>query len=156
MRSTMMKKILVATDFSADADRALTVAIELAERNDGQIELVHASQPGDYALPPPFDIVSLGPDTRALQHAESALASRAALVRKAGVVVSTHLLTSPAQEGIVALALEGKADLVVVGSHGHTGLAHVLLGSIAERIVRHAPCPILVVPHPASRIARAA
>ena len=152
----MIKKILVATDFSADADRALTVAIEMAERNDGQIEIVHASQPGDYVLPPPFDIVSLGPDTRALQHAEGALASKAALVRKAGVAVSTQLLTGVPHEGIVARAQDSQADLVVVGSRGHTGLAHVLVGSVAERVVRHAPCPILVVPHPAARGGRVA
>ena len=62
-----------------------------------------------------------------------------------GVTAHTHLLSQPVAKTIAELARELQADCIVVGTHGHTGLKHALLGSVAENIIRHAPCDVWVV-----------
>jgi nucleotide-binding universal stress UspA family protein len=143
----MMNAILVATDFSPDADTALAVAIEMATRFANAIELTHVHQSGSYILPPPFDLISLPPEGREYAHIEKALEERVGRIRSAGVAATAQAVTGTAPDAIVARAKEIDAVLIVVGSRGAGALAHILLGSVAERVVRHAPCPVLVVPH---------
>jgi nucleotide-binding universal stress UspA family protein len=81
-------------------------------------------------------------------------AARAALervVREAnapGVVIHAEVAEGLPFDEIVRLARDRNVDLIVMGTHGHTGLAHVLMGSVAEKVVRRAPCPVLTVRHP--------
>jgi universal stress protein A len=144
---TMTKTILVAHDFSPDADAALTLAIEVAQRFGQPIEIAHVHESGSYVLPPPFDLISLPPQAQEYEHLEEALAERAERVGHADVAATTQVLTGVVHEALVARAREIGSDLIVIGSRGAGALAHVLLGSVAERVVRHAPCPVLVVPH---------
>jgi nucleotide-binding universal stress UspA family protein len=148
----MAKTTLVANDFSADADNALAVAIDMAKRAGHAIEIVHVNAGGSYVLPPPLDLLNLPLSDRVLAHIEDNLEARAAQVRAAGVEVETRMLGGIVHDAIISRAQEIGAELVVVGSRGASALEHVLLGSVAERVVRHAVCPVLVVPYlPAKR-----
>lgn len=139
------RTILVPTDFSADADLALERAIVWARASGGTLHLLHA-----YEIPlgtiPPYGVavpeaLLLGVRDAAAHRLEAA----AQRVRGAGVGVETHLATAPAAGAISETARELGADLIVMGTRGHTGLKHVLLGSVAERTVRTAPCPVLTL-----------
>jgi nucleotide-binding universal stress UspA family protein len=143
-----MATILVANDFSPDADRALDTAIVMAKRAGQAIEIAHVHASGSYLLPPPLELLTLPTSERVLAHIEAALSERADHVRQAGVEVETQMLVGVAHEAIVGRAEEIGAELIVIGSRGAGALAHVLDASVAERVVRHAPCPVLVVPHP--------
>ena len=77
--------------------------------------------------------------------AEQQAAALAGRAEKPGVAITTTVVIGSPFHDICKIAEQSKSDLIVVGSHGRTGLSHVLLGSVAERVVRHAPCPVLVV-----------
>lgn len=142
----MMKTIVVATDFSADSDGALNAAIEMAVRDVSHLEIVHVAQPGTYVLPPPFDLVSFPVGDKEMTYVSDALELRAQRARNAHVSVATQLRTGSAHDQVVQAARELGAALIVIGSHGAGALASVLVGSVAARIIRHAPCPVLVIP----------
>jgi universal stress protein A len=139
------QRIVIATDFSAPATLALERSIELARHFDAELHITHV-----FSLPIPivgvydFSIPETGIQearlaaTRRLDEAEEK-------ARAAGVQAVTHLVSSPTEQGISELARRVGADWIVVGTHGHTGLKHVVLGSVAERVVRHAPCSVLVI-----------
>ena len=142
-------RILVASDFSQPAEAALEAGIRLAKSRGGSLDIVHVfsyptplAAPYDVALPP-----SYLKDTTAL--AEKSLDELAARARESGLRVATHIASQPTIDGIVRVAREIGAETIVVGTHGHTGIKHALLGSVAERIVRHAPCEVLVARVPA-------
>ena len=140
-----MKKILVAVDFSEHSNHALEMAIEIALRFEASIDLLHVFDlpipivnPYEIAIPP-------GYIQEAEESAKQKLAEKKSEVEAKGVEVRSHLATAPISQAIVDAATECGSDLLVVGTHGHTGLKHALLGSVAERIVRHSPCPVLSV-----------
>jgi len=140
------RAIMVATDFSPESDRALQWALQIAKPLAHRIELVHVHQPASYVLPPPLDTVTV-PETGAeLTEVRQALARRHDEAAAGGTAVSDSLLTGDPLEAIVARARELDAFLLVVGSSGASGLNRLLQGNLTERIVRHAPCPVLVVP----------
>jgi nucleotide-binding universal stress UspA family protein len=142
----MIRKILVPTDFSAHSKEAQAWAAELARRYDASLTLVHVYQPISYALPEGYVLpsanlladleVSLG---RALDDAKKQLEA------SSGLRVDTALMQGVPFAEIVRFAREGSYDLIVLSTHGRTGLRHVLLGSVAEKVVRKAPCPVLTV-----------
>ena len=141
---TRPKKILVATDFSIPARVAVDEAIDLARMFEGELHVVHV-----FALPTPLiTAYEFGIPEQDLEQARTVARAKldeaAESVSAAGVPAHTHLLQSPADIAITELAREIDADWIVVGTHGHTGLKHVFLGSVAERVVRHAPCSVLV------------
>ena len=144
------RRLLVPLDFSKDADAALDLAIALAKEQGAEIHLVHA-----YELPAAVAMaygVAI-PQTvwEGVQEAASErLQQGLARVKKAGVSGKTHLVTGPAADAITSAAAAQKADLIVMGTRGLTGLKHVLLGSVAERVLRTAPCPVLTVKSEAS------
>ena len=139
------KKILVATDFSEQAGRALDAAIALAQRSKAELHLVHALEVAlplfePYAVVLPADWVG-----EARKLAQHKLEQTQGKVKKAGLTGTVHLGDVPAAHSIAERAQAIGADLVVMGTHGHTGLKHVLLGSVAERTVEHAPCSVWTV-----------
>ena len=146
----MFKKIVVATDFSTNADRALAVAIDLARLHQGELQLVHAYASGIYMLPPPFDVVSLAPSGPRFEHMAELMEARAQQVRAHGLPITTETVDGSPEEAVVAYANQVGADLLVIGSRGLGAIAHALLGSVAEKIVHHSSCPVLVVPAPKS------
>jgi nucleotide-binding universal stress UspA family protein len=140
-----IRTILAAVDFSEPSDRALEAAIHLARSFDARLHVIHsfelpipAVSPYEVAIP-----VAYLEETR--NAAAQRLAAAVATAREGGVEAESHLAEGPAASAIVHLAEEVAADLVVVGTHGHTGLKHLVLGSVAERTLRHAPCSVLTV-----------
>jgi nucleotide-binding universal stress UspA family protein len=145
------RTILVTTDFSEAGDHAVEHAFRVAADNQGSVVLCHVLEtivtPSPlYAQYYPSDLITPEVRARAEQDARDALLAR---VPKdpplAGIPHSVHVAHgSPARE-IVHLAESLPADLIVISTHGHTGLKHIVLGSVVERVIRHAHCPVLVV-----------
>jgi nucleotide-binding universal stress UspA family protein len=138
-------RILVASDFSEHSARAVSAAKGLAQRFHARLHLVHA-----FGLPvvttSPYDVVLTGAILdEARARARRSLEEAAQELSAAGVDVEVHLAHTPAAEAITEHARELAADLIVMGTHGHTGLKHTLLGSVAERTLRTAPCSVLTV-----------
>ncbi|OLC00879.1 MAG: hypothetical protein AUH30_01530 [Candidatus Rokubacteria bacterium 13_1_40CM_68_15] len=142
----MFKKILVGTDFSEPSDAARRTAIELARRLGAELEIVHVEEPlpayafSEGALP---DLPRLQEEVRSW--AEREVEQQAKEARAAGVPVTTAVLLGTPANAIVETARTDGADLIVVGTHGRTGFERILLGSVAERVVRNASCPVLTV-----------
>jgi nucleotide-binding universal stress UspA family protein len=140
-----IEKIVVAVDFSEHADQALDVAVEFAKQLGAELHLVHALDVR-IALMTPYEVAI---PTAFIEEARNAAASKLkVLVEKVaaeGVRATSQLSGVPAASAIVDLAEELEADLIVMGTRGYTGLKHVLLGSVAERTLRQAPCSVLTV-----------
>ena len=140
-----MKTILVPMDFSNCARKALQYAIPLARQQDASITLLYVAPNPAYAAGEygGFDHGALVSEMRA--SGEKQLTALVAGEIKGQLPVETMVRSgSPAAE-IVSVASSLPADLIVISTHGHTGLKQFLLGSVAEHVVRRAPCPVLVV-----------
>lgn len=135
-----LNTIVVAMDFSASAARALEVAIALAKPFGARIHLVHSMH-----FPTP---VAMTGEWWATLRARATTGLNECLdqLDAAGVEAETHLSNEYPVDAIVSLAEELPADLIVMGSRGLSGLPHVLLGSVAERTLRLAPCAVVTVP----------
>ncbi len=141
-----LKRILVPLDFSPPSRRAVRFACEWAARFGSEVCLLHVLEPmnafaafGDMPIAPPvlpFDFH---------EQARTELEKIARQEFPESTKVSVHLRDGAAYDQIAATAKELDADLIIIATHGHTGLSHVLLGSTAERVVRHAPCPVLTL-----------
>lgn len=142
-----IRKILVPTDLSAQSERALTLAMDMAKMSAAEIELVYVYPSPSMLMPEPLGVVSFTPgDSKVVARIDKALQSRAKDVAAKGIRCSAVTLTgSPAVE-IVRRAAEGGVDLLVMGTHGRGGIAHAVLGSVAERVVQKSTLPVLVVP----------
>ena len=141
MEKPLPKTILLATDFSDGSNEALQRAIALARLSGGTLEIVHVIEPG---VEDPFGGHIYGSDHHSA--VDRMLARLALDVETGGLACTVKALEGNAATEITKRARTIGADTIVVGTHGRTGLAHVLLGSIAERVVRHASCPVLTVP----------
>jgi universal stress protein A len=142
---TSPKRILMATDFSDGGDEALNEAIVWAKQTGVELEIVHVLEVGLEKFP--FGLITHGSDMGALiAYIERELVERCERATKVGVACQTKMLEGTAAHEIVERARHIDAGLVVVGTHGRTGLAHVLLGGVAERIVRGSSRPVLIVP----------
>jgi nucleotide-binding universal stress UspA family protein len=140
-----IRTIVAAVDFSRHSEAVVDAAVTLAKQFGAKILLVHAY---DVPMPlvSPYEVVIPEPyleETRRI--AAEKLAALVARVAGQGVTAESKLGEVPAAPAIVQAAQEAGADLVVIGTHGHTGLKHLLLGSVAERTVRLAHCPVLTV-----------
>lgn len=137
------RTIVVAVDFSEHSDVAFSAALEMAAEYGAMLHIVHAFHHpvpamAVYELPHDFFDAPRNSALRKLHVAGEKTAAE-------GIDVEWCLLDGPAGHAIVKFAEEVKADLVIVGTRGITGLKHVLLGSVAEQIVRTAPCSVLTV-----------
>lgn len=143
-----LKKILYPTDFSSYAAAARPYAVELAKKFGAEIMIMNVLMSPSYAVSPEFavDLTKIQKDMQTA--AEANLEEVRKLVAKEGVPARTILeIGSPFAE-IVHTAKSEKADLIVMATHGHGAVKHMLLGSTAERVVRKAPCPVLTIRHP--------
>jgi len=142
--SRRFQTIVVPTDFSDCAQMALHYAMDLVEP-DGKIVVCHVVDD----LPLSYGYVGVAFTagdirTRISEEAEKEL--EAILPTNPDQVrIETHLLHGTPQREIVKLVTSVQADLVVMGTHGRSGLEHALMGSVAERVIRKSPCPVLVV-----------
>jgi len=137
----LIRKILVPTDFSERSNAALKYAVSLANRYDAKIVLLHVAQlPASCAINAPPDVEKMMSLARRSVEGTARLIppeiAREQLVRF-GTEDTVHT--------IVREARKAGADLIVIATHGYSGLKRVLLGSTAEGVLRHAPCPVLAV-----------
>lgn len=142
-----LKLILVPTDFSEASAVALRAAIRLAQTFHAPIEVFHVNLDPSLVLPPPADVV-VRPAAfeRILAETAEKLERAVAEVRRGGVTCTSTSEVGRSYSTIVEQARRSGAGLIVMGTHGRHGLSHALLGSVAERVVEHAGCPVLVVP----------
>jgi nucleotide-binding universal stress UspA family protein len=134
---TIISRILVPTDFSRGSLHAFRYAEELTRRFGAELILVHVGDPLSVSdLPGAGELSGRRELDRAL-----------ALVRERDYRVRGVLRRGNPTDEIVKAAAAERADLIVMGTHGRTGLKHALMGSVAESVVRNAPCPVLTVRH---------
>lgn len=145
------RKILVPVDFSAQSEQAVRLAAGLAQLHDGTLEILHVYDPVAYPLPDGYVLSTAQQLGRLLNGYQQRLHEMKELAHESGATaVETHLRQGIAFADICLFAREGAFDLIVMGTHGRTGLGHLLLGSVAERVLRRAPCPVLTVRAPAA------
>jgi nucleotide-binding universal stress UspA family protein len=141
------RTILVPTDFSPHARVALDTAIDLAKTFGGKLHLLHAYHlPIQLAMPDQIVIPQTFWD-EVRKSAEHKLDEERDRASRAGVQATTELVPDSPAVAAVEVARRIGADLIVMGTRGLTGVKHVLLGSVAERTIRTAPCPVLTVKH---------
>jgi len=148
-----VSRILVPVDFSACSRAAVEYALMMAERFAARIDILHV-----VAMPPAYvgadvmvDISGHAPqplaDFARVRAQEEMAAFLARIPVPAGVAVSARTEFG-SWEVILRIAEEGPFDLIVMGTHGRTGISHLLLGSVAEKLVRRAPCAVMTVREP--------
>jgi universal stress protein A len=141
-----VKRILVPVDFSECSVFALRYAANLAQQVEASIILAHVAS--SLIAPPEMEYVQL--DLRKFRgevekHASAKLVALAQKEIPATVHASPIVRHGAAWEEITTLAKERQVDLIIIGSHGYTGFKHMIMGSTAEKVVRYAGCPVLVV-----------
>jgi nucleotide-binding universal stress UspA family protein len=139
-----LKKILVPTDFSDHSDQALRWGASLAEKYGAQMLLLHV-------IPPAIEEVSTqGSASEEIimpleTRVEAQLFEIARTNLHDNIPVEVKIAVGKPAEELLRVARQEAVDLIVMGTHGHTGLAHALLGSTAETVLRTAPCPVFTV-----------
>ena len=141
------RRILHPTDFSRASGAAFARAIAMAKDSRAELLLVHVMTPyvpvaGEGYMPPRL-WEEMEASTRA--YATKRLGALAAKARKAGARVRMLLLEGVPAERIARAAKSQRAELIVIGTHGRTGLARFFVGSVADRVVSMAPCPVMTV-----------
>jgi nucleotide-binding universal stress UspA family protein len=145
-----LHRILVPTDFSMSSENALRYGMAFAERFGAELHLLHVVQDLTWFVPEAILVApaAMPPLEQFVTAAQTALERVIKGLNLPGIKVQPVVREGTPYDAIVRYAKETDVDLIVMGTHGHTGLAHVFLGSVAEKVVRRAPCPVLTVRHP--------
>jgi nucleotide-binding universal stress UspA family protein len=133
-------KILHSTDFSETSDRALRKAIDYAKLHHAPIDLVHVERPIAGALRQ-----GSPPSERKESYVSHSLEQRARLIREAGVRCETFALLGTPGSAILDHAKQRGITLIVMGTHGRTGIGRALMGSVTQHVARYSNCPVLIV-----------
>jgi universal stress protein A len=147
------KTILVPHDFSSSANHACAVARDEAKTHGAHVILVHVIDL-PYQMAPESSMIATATEEPvsmkeyASRGAEKHLDDIAARLAKDGIQPTKFIRFGRPHDEITKLAEEAKCDLIIMGTHGRTGLAHLLVGSVAERVVRTSKVPVLTVPMP--------
>jgi universal stress protein A len=147
------RKILCPTDFSEPSYAALKDATELAGHFSAELLVIHVLPPVPVPYPYPEPLVFAGFDV-ALYQEEMTLFSQNALKEMVAQKVSpqvrplTTVVIGDAPQEIIRLAEQEQVDLIVIATHGQSGWRHFVFGSVAEKVVRLAPCPVLTIRAP--------
>jgi nucleotide-binding universal stress UspA family protein len=146
-----IRNILIAHDFSETADHALAFGLDVAERFGARVTVVHAYEIPTFGMTP-LPVMSPEMVIEIERMERSGLDAVATRARRPGIEMSFSLRRGFAANEIVAVAKEVGADLIVMGTHGRRGFSRLLMGSVAEMVVRTAPCPVLTMhpPQPAN------
>ena len=138
--------ILVPIDFSQDSEHAVDAAVGLAQQFQARLTLLHAIH-----IPEAAEVNLASYMDKIRSEADQSMTPRLKRVQDAGATAEAVTVVGAPSQAIVDTARDRQADLIVMGTHGRTGLRHMLIGSVAERVVRMAPCPVMVVPREAGR-----
>lgn len=155
------KRLLVPHDFSACASQALALAADLAELHGARIVVIHASELPENLEPstviqPPGAAIPMRADEYTTRGARARLDDLLAPLRARGLDVRAMAVLGEVPSTILEAIASTNADAVVMGTHGRKGLSHLLLGSIAEKIVRHATVPVVTTRLPGPEVAHTA
>ena len=139
-----LKKILVPVDFSESSRKALQYALNFGRQFDAELLLLHVVEPVPLVITDPMGGI---PSFNTVAGGEMAVKRLAGWRREVAPLarVRTAVRTGSPQEEIIRAVDEDNIDLIIIGRYGHTGLARLFLGGTAEHVLRHAPCPALVV-----------
>lgn len=142
-----INRILVPTDFSSASDIAFTYAVDLAARQGSAMHLLHVIDDTAFATayPDGFYVELPGLRAQMMDEANRRLSDMVDTCAAAGVPSTTEVLAGRPARVIAEAARARGTDLIVMGTHGRSGFAHMVLGSVAERMVRVAPCAVLTV-----------
>ncbi|MBZ5501955.1 MAG: universal stress protein [Acidobacteriia bacterium] len=144
-------RILVAVDDSKFSEAAVQAAVSQYRPAEADVRVVHVLQPIAVSAPPQMS-PGYAPELAAqAKDAEKLVERIVQRLRDAGFRVEGQVARGEIREAIVDMAKEWRADLIVLGSHGRTGVSRLLLGSVAEFVARHAPCSVEIVRVAASR-----
>jgi nucleotide-binding universal stress UspA family protein len=144
------RTILVPHDFSSSANHAAALARDVAKKFGARLILLHVAEvPAgigiDTAVVPEAGAAPISLRDYATASANDHLADLASRLEKDGIVVTTQVAVGRPVDEILRAAAEEKADLIAMGTHGRTGLAHLVTGSVTEKVVRTSPVPVLTV-----------
>jgi len=148
-----IRRILFPTDFSEPAEYAWQYALTFAQEFEAEVHLLHVVAP-----PPRLTeayTVTFDPEgtVQALMvEASTSLDGQVEAAKSRGLIFRREVRAGVDYREIIDYATKYDIDLIVMATHGRTGLAHVLLGSVAEKIVRKAPCPVLTIKHPSLKV----
>jgi nucleotide-binding universal stress UspA family protein len=143
------RKVLAPVDFSPHSNDGMRLAADIAGRYEANLVLAHVYQPVAYLFPEGFMLYTPNQLSEMLTEMQKLLDRARAEVEASGSLrVETKLLQGIVASEIVTLAEQDGFDLIVMGTHGRTGIQHALLGSVAEKVLRRAHCPVLIArPH---------
>jgi nucleotide-binding universal stress UspA family protein len=134
---------MVPTDFSPGSDHVIQYAAMIAKMFKARILLVHVIEPFTYSVTDMLNVLDHFAALKIIAHPLLDNARKKLL--KKGLAVETALLTGAPYREILQKSRRAKVDMIVMGTHGRTGVEHLLLGSVAEKVVRLAGCPVLTV-----------
>jgi len=145
----VFRKILVPTDFSETAETALYYGVQLARQFGGELHIMHVCedpmQLNAWPVLPPGAAPEVGEEAAAIR---SLLKSLIPANDRTSLKAEVHVVVGqPTGLAISQYAAEHEFELIVMGTHGRGALAHALMGSVAEKVVRSAPCPVLTIRH---------
>ena len=149
---TLPKTILVPHDFGTGSDHALAYAVDLAKALGAEVTVMHAFEIPMVGFPDGTLVATPELVTRILEGVNVGLKKAVELHLAAGVTMHSLVKQGPTWQSITEAASERQIDLIVMGSHGRHGLPRVLLGSVAEKVVRMAHCPVLTLHPPDSNV----
>jgi nucleotide-binding universal stress UspA family protein len=146
--AAMFARILVPTDFSEPSDAALECARAIAARLGASLHLLHVFEPPAYlagASPEVYVADAAAVQAALIEEAQNRLAQRVTANDRECYRATTEIVLGKSSTSIVEYATDRSMDLIVMGTHGRSGMSHLLMGSVAEQIVRTAPCPVMTV-----------
>jgi nucleotide-binding universal stress UspA family protein len=142
-----IQTILVPTDFGETSDHAIEAALDLAKALRAKVHVVHVYQIPVYGFPDGAFVPGPEIAARISESSEKGLLAVLDRFKDRGIPMAKSLRTGAAHEEIVACAKELPAQIIVMGTHGRGAIAHALLGSVTERVVRTSPVPVLTIRH---------
>jgi nucleotide-binding universal stress UspA family protein len=142
------KSILVPTDFSEYSDRAIKQAVDIAEQNNAKIYLIHVVDQLqqcaiDYCIP--LEVMQKVQSDSEKEAVKKMQEEAKKILQSSKIEVTADVKSGTPYEAILKEQQDRKADLIVIASHGRTGILKSLIGSVAERVMREAKCPVLLV-----------
>lgn len=143
-----LKKILIAVDNSTCSEKAARIGYEVASTFGAQVALVNVIEPVPATVTPDLTMAPVFVENYDNSEENSSMLLKEIERRYSGGIATTYLsVVDSAAHGIIKQSDEWGSDLIVIGTYGHTGLYHFLMGSVAEHVARKSACPVLIVPN---------